>query len=66
MWSHLGLNQGPPDYESDALTNCAIGPIRSIPESDCKSNFFFRITKIIFCFLHQVSAFTPQLPPKIR
>ncbi len=20
-WSHLGLNQGPPDYESDALTN---------------------------------------------
>ncbi len=21
MWSHLGLNQGPPDYESDALTN---------------------------------------------
>ena len=21
MWSHLGLNQGPPDYESDALPN---------------------------------------------
>ena len=21
LWSHLGLNQGPPDYESDALTN---------------------------------------------
>ena len=21
VWSHLGLNQGPPDYESDALTN---------------------------------------------
>ncbi len=20
-WSHLGLNQGPPDYESDALTD---------------------------------------------
>ena len=20
-WSHLGLNQGPSDYESDALTN---------------------------------------------
>ena len=20
-WSHLGLNQGPPDYESGALTN---------------------------------------------
>jgi len=21
MWSHLGSNQGPPDYESGALTN---------------------------------------------
>ncbi len=21
MWSHLGLNQGPPDYESGALTS---------------------------------------------
>jgi len=21
LWAHLGLNQGPPDYESDALTN---------------------------------------------
>jgi hypothetical protein len=21
MWTHLGLNQGPSDYESDALTN---------------------------------------------
>jgi hypothetical protein len=21
MWAHLGLNQGPPDYESGALTN---------------------------------------------
>jgi len=20
-WAHLGLNQGPPDYESGALTN---------------------------------------------
>jgi len=20
LWSHLGSNQGPPDYESDALT----------------------------------------------
>ena len=25
-WSHLGLNQGLPDYESGALTNWAIGP----------------------------------------
>ncbi len=21
LWSHLGLNQGPPDYESGALTS---------------------------------------------
>lgn len=21
MWAHLGLNQGPPDYESGALTS---------------------------------------------
>ncbi len=21
LWSHLGSNQGPPDYESDALTS---------------------------------------------
>ena len=30
LWSHLGLNQGPPDYESDALTNWAIGPITRV------------------------------------
>ena len=27
VWSHLGLNQGLPDYESGALTNWAIGPV---------------------------------------
>ena len=26
MWAHLGMIQGPPDYESGALTNWAIGP----------------------------------------
>ena len=26
-WSHLGLNQGLPDYESGALTNWAMGPL---------------------------------------
>ena len=25
-WAHLDLNQGPSDYESDALTSWAIGP----------------------------------------
>ena len=27
MWTSLGLNQGPPDYESVALTNWATSPI---------------------------------------
>ena len=26
LWSLLGSNQGPTDYESVALTNCAKGP----------------------------------------
>lgn len=26
LWAHLGSNQGPPDYESGALTDWAIGP----------------------------------------
>ena len=26
LWSHLGSNQGPPDYESGALTSWAMGP----------------------------------------
>ena len=30
VWSHLGLNQGLPDYESGALTNGAIGPVQSV------------------------------------
>ena len=27
VWTSLGLNQGPPDYESVALTNWATSPI---------------------------------------
>ena len=30
VWSHLGLNQGLPDYESGALNNRAIGPVQSV------------------------------------
>ena len=30
LWSHLGSNQGPPDYESGALTNWAIGPVKRL------------------------------------
>ena len=29
-WAHLGMIQGPPDYESGALTNWAIGPKNNI------------------------------------
>ena len=27
LWSHMGSNHGPPDYESGALTSWAIGPV---------------------------------------
>ena len=27
LWSHKDLNLGPTDYESVALTNCAMGPV---------------------------------------
>ena len=26
MWAHLGLNQGPPDYESGATNQLSYGP----------------------------------------
>ena len=26
MWAHLGLNQGPPDYESGAANQLSYGP----------------------------------------
>ena len=39
-WSHLGLNQGLPDYESGALTNWAIGP----------ANFLFADAKLCVFF----------------
>ena len=44
-WSHLGLNQGLPDYESGALTNWAIGPRSDAMHysgvCECKVNAFF-------------------------
>ena len=36
MWTSLGLNQGPPDYESVALTNWATSP--EFHEFGCKDN----------------------------
>ena len=44
-WSHLGLNQGPHDYESCALTNWAIGPYVSHVE------FSTEIYRIYFIIL---------------
>lgn len=29
-WAHQGMILGPPDYESGALTNWAIGPVKSL------------------------------------
>ena len=42
-WSHLGLNQGLPDYESGALTNWAMGPLmtRASQKATAKLNLFF-------------------------
>lgn len=49
VWSHLGLNQGLPDYESGALTNWAIGP--RICECKITTIFFiFQIFLVIFFF----------------
>ena len=30
MWAHMGSNHGPPDYESGALTNWAMGPTQYV------------------------------------
>ena len=43
-WSHLGLNQGLPDYESGALTDWAIGPKRV-----CRCMLFLYRSTTYFC-----------------
>ena len=52
VWAHLGLNQGPPDYESGALTNWAIGPkwklYNTIPFSECKFTTLLQNTQVIY------------------
>ena len=35
MWTSLGLNQGPPDYESVGLTNCATSPRKQVYARMC-------------------------------
>ena len=43
LWSHQGLNLGPPDYESGATNQLSY--FRILPEWDCKGTKFFYIQK---------------------
>ena len=56
LWSHLGLNQGLPDYESGALTNWAIGPAYgglSPFQSGCKdTNYLWTCNLLHHIFSH--------------
>ena len=46
VWSHLGLNQGPPDYESGATNQLSYGTCFFV--SGCKDRDFFRKNKLFF------------------
>ena len=46
-WTSLGLNQGPPDYESVALTNWATSPVYPFIGCGHKSSAFCRIMQIL-------------------
>ena len=56
-WTSLGLNQGPPDYESVALTNWATSPVLSSSDSGHKNSIFswnmqtFRVKYTVCCFV---------------
>ena len=47
MWTSLGLNQGPPDYESVALTNWATSPMYPFIGCGDKSSIFYWIMQIL-------------------
>ena len=47
LWTSLGLNQGPPDYESVALTNWATSPVYPFIGCGHKSSAFCRIMQIL-------------------
>ena len=47
LWTSLGLNQGPPDYESVALTNWATSPVYPFTGCGHKSSAFCRIMQIL-------------------
>ena len=55
MWTSLGLNQGPPDYESVALTNWATSPMQNAMAwhvlclfCDCKCTSIFWIVQYLY------------------
>ena len=50
VWSHLGLNQGPPDYESGATNQLSYGT----PKSFLIYNFKFMIYDLLFAARHTV------------
>ena len=53
LWSHLGLNQGPPDYESGATNQLSYRTPNSqhITEIRCKGTAFFWNNQINLIFL---------------
>ena len=53
LWSHLGLNQGPPDYESGATNQLSYRTPNSqyITEICCKGTAFFWNNQINLIFL---------------
>ena len=58
VWTSQGLNLGPPDYESVALTNWATSPgfgLQSYGKNIKYPNFFEEITKI----MQKLSTFVP-------
>ena len=48
VWSHLGLNQGPPDYESGATNQLSYGTQKTIIFYMCKTS-----AKVILFFIIQ-------------
>ena len=57
VWTSQGLNLGPPDYESVALTNWATSPVLSSSDSGHKNSIFswnmqtFRAKYTVCCFV---------------
>ena len=52
LWSHLGLNQGPPDYESGATNQLSYRTpnLQHLAEIRCKGTAFFSNNQIILIF----------------